>query len=171
MSFELPPGAAQAAVATIEPPEPVVQDVQLCTFRVADLFFGVDILSVEEAVHDKPVTVVPLAPATMAGVLNLRGRILSAIDLRARLGLPPRGATRRQPPHLVVRSSAGEVSLVVDRLDGVVDVSDTDREPPPAHLGPQMRDLVLGVYKLDSSLLLVLDIERTVHFSAETRTS
>jgi purine-binding chemotaxis protein CheW len=137
--------------------------LQLCTFTVGDLFLGVDILTVEEAVHDKPVTEVPLASDVMAGVLNLRGRILSAIDLRARLGLPPRGETKRQPPHLVVRTSLGEVTFVVDRMDGVVDVTGTDREPAPAHLGAHMRELILGVYKLDPRLLLVLDIERAVH--------
>jgi purine-binding chemotaxis protein CheW len=152
----LEPGATAVATAPLK----------LCTFRIADLFFGIDILLVEEAVHDRPVTVVPLAPSTMAGVLNLRGRILSAIDLRARLELPARGPTKRQPPHLVVRSSLGEVSLVVDRLDGVIDVTNEDREAPPAHLGPQMSDLVQGVYKLDTGLLLVLDIERTVQISS-----
>jgi len=95
--------------------------------------------------------------------LNLRGRILSAIDLRARLGLAPRAESEVQPPHLVVRSSLGEVSLVVDRLDGVVDVSGADRESPPAHLGVQMRELVVGVFKLDPKLLLLLDIEKVVH--------
>jgi len=139
--------------------------LQLCTFSVADMFFGVDILSVEEAVHDKPVTTVPLAPPTMAGVLNLRGRILSAIDLRGRLNLPPRADAGVQPPHLVVRSSLGEVSLVVDRLEGVFDVSGADREPTPAHLGADMRELVIGVFKLDPKLLLVLDIEKVVNIS------
>lgn len=137
--------------------------VQLCTFRVGDLHIGIDILSVEEAVHDKPVTRVPLAPPTMAGVLNLRGRILSAIDLRARLGLPARPAGAPEPPHLVVHAGSDEVSLVVDRLEGVVDVSGTDREAPPAHLSGDMRDVVVGVHKLERGLLLVLDIDRIVH--------
>jgi len=163
MSATLRPGLEATA-----PAEPTT--MQLCTFSLGDLYFGVDILSVEEAVHDKPMTSVPLAPEVMAGVLNLRGRILSAIDLRARLGLPPRGETKRQPPHLVVRTSMGEVSLVVDKMEGVVSVAGADREAAPAHLSPPMRDLVLGVYKLEPRLLLVLDVERSVHIqSSESR--
>jgi purine-binding chemotaxis protein CheW len=132
--------------------------LRLCTFSLSDLHFGIEMGLVEEAVHGKPVTKVPLSASTMAGVLNLRGRILSAIDLRTRLGLPPR--EDGMPPHLVVRTSHGAVSLVVDDLDGVVEVSSTQQEPPPPHLSSQLGDLVTEVYKLDGRLLLVLDIER-----------
>ena len=142
---------------------------RLCAFHVGEMWFGVDIASVEEVVRDRTVTTVPLAPPVMAGVLNLRGQIVSAIDLRARLGMPATDASESPRPHLVVRSSFGPTSLVVDRLDDVMPVVARDRQPAPSHLSPQVRAVVAGIYPQPEGLLIELDVERTVD-TADIRT-
>ncbi len=140
---------------------------RLCTFTLGDLLLGADITAVEEAVRERDITAVPLAGPTMAGVLNLRGRILSVIDLRTRLGIQrdidmPRSTNG---PHLVVRTSTGSVSLIVDRLVGVIDVAaesgtNESHAPAPPHLPDQLRDAISMVHRLSPQLLIEIDLER-----------
>src|SRR6266446_4348370 len=85
---------------------------QFSTFHVADLFFGVDVLRVQEVLRFQPVTRVPQAPEVIEGLINLRGQIVTAIDMRRRLGLPPRGGDQ-MPMNMVVRTEDGAVSLLV----------------------------------------------------------
>jgi len=134
---------------------------QFSTFFVADLFFGVDVLRVQEVLRDQPMTRVPRAPAAVEGLINLRGQIVTAIDLRRRLGLPPR-AGDKVPMNVVLRTADGPVSLLVDEIGDVLDVDEAACERPPGNLDPVARDLIRGVYKLKDRLLLILDAERAV---------
>ena len=105
----------------------------------------------------------PLAASVVRGLINLRGQIVTAIDLRRRLGLPDRAeAGETLPMNLVVRTDDGVVSLLVDEIGEVVEVDEDsfERPPPPSKEWPA--ELVLGVYKREGSLLLVLDTARAV---------
>ena len=139
---------------------------QFSTFFVADLFFGVDVLCVQEVLRFQQMTHVPKAPEVIEGLINLRGQIVTAIDLRRRLGLPPR-AGNQMPTNVVIRTDDGAVSLLVDEIGDVLDVDAATYERPPENLDPAAREIISGVYKLKDRLLLVLDTERTVDLAAQ----
>jgi purine-binding chemotaxis protein CheW len=134
---------------------------QFSTFFVADLFFGVDVLRVQEVLRFQQMTRVPQAPDVIEGLINLRGQIVTAIDMRRRLSLPPR-ADGQPPMNMVVRTEDGAVSLLVDEIGDVLDVNAATYERPPENLDPAARELIRGVYKLKNRLLLILDAERAV---------
>lgn len=138
---------------------------QFCTFFIDGLFFGVEVLKVQEVIRYQQMTAVPLASRTIEGLINLRGQIVTAIDLRRRLDLPPRGEDQL-PMNVVVRSDDGAVSLLVDEIGDVVEIRDDVRERPPETLRGVARELVTGVYKLKERLLLILDTEKTVNLAA-----
>jgi len=137
---------------------------QYSTFYVADLFFGIDVLRVQEVLRFQQMTCVPLAPDVIEGLINLRGQIVTAIDMRRRLGLPPRPADVH-PMNMVVRTEDSAVSLLVDEIGDVLEMEGAAFEPPPDNLAPEARELIRGVYKLKDRLLLVLDTERTVELA------
>ncbi len=138
---------------------------QLCTFEVGRLYVGVDVLSVQEVLRARELAPVPLAPRCVDGLLNLRGQIVTAIDLRARLDLPARPAGV-DPIYIVVRSHDGVIALIADRIGDVIEVDSAEYEPPPDTLYGPARDLLPGVYKLSKKLLHTLDVERAVNVSA-----
>jgi len=137
---------------------------QFCTFFVNGLFFGVEVLKVQEVIRYQGMTRVPLAPTMIQGLINLRGQIVTAIDLRRRLELAPR-ETDELPMNVVVRSDDGAVSLLVDEIGDVVEIQDDIYERPPETLKGVARELVQGVYKLKERLLLILDTEKTVNLA------
>jgi purine-binding chemotaxis protein CheW len=137
---------------------------QYCTFFLNGLYFGVEVLTVQEVLRFQQMTPVPLAPPTVQGLINLRGQIVPAIDLRIRLELPAR-ASDQTPMNVVVRSEDGAISLLVDEIGDVVEIEDDIYETPPETLRGVARELIKGVYKLKQRLLLVLDTERTVNLS------
>ncbi len=151
--------------ASIPKAEATPTSAQFSTFFVADLFFGVDVLHVQEVLRFQPMTGVPQAPEVVEGLINLRGQIVTAIDMRKRLQLPTRPEDQT-PMNLVVRTSDGPVSLLVDEIGDVLEMDATTFERPPENLDPAARDLIRGVYKLQDRLLLVLDEERTVDLAA-----
>lgn len=134
---------------------------QFTTFHVEDLFFGIDVLKVQEVLRHQGMTSVPLAPPVIRGLINLRGQIVTAIDMRRRLGLPPREAGSRLM-NIVVRYGEEAISLLVDEIGDVLQVDADKFERRPDNLDPRIRDLIKGVYKLSSRLLLALDIAKTV---------
>jgi purine-binding chemotaxis protein CheW len=138
---------------------------QFSTFFADGLFFGVEVLRVQEVLRFQQMTRVPQAPDVIEGLINLRGQIVIAIDMRRRLGLPPR-TDENMPMNMVVRTEDGAVSLLVDEIGDVLDVDAAIFERPPANLDAVARDLIRGVYKLKDRLLLVLDAERTVDLSS-----
>jgi purine-binding chemotaxis protein CheW len=146
---------------TATKPEATQTSGQFSTFLVADLFFGVDVLHVQEVLQPQQMTSVPQAPGVIEGLINLRGQIVTAIDMRRRLGLPQR-AGGQAPMNIVVRTVDGAVSLLVDEIGDVLDMDAAAYERPPQNLDPAAKELIRGVYKLADRLLLVLDEERTV---------
>ena len=134
---------------------------QFATFTLDGLHFGVEVLKVQEVLRHQPMTRVPLAPPVVEGLINLRGQIVTALDLRRRLTLSPRG-NGDLPMNVVVRTADGVVSLLVDEIGDVVEVGDAEFEPAPERLKAELTSLVTGVYKLKGHLLLVLDVERAV---------
>jgi purine-binding chemotaxis protein CheW len=134
---------------------------QLSTFQVGRYLFGVDVSMVQEIVRLQAVTPVPLSSPMIAGLINLRGEVLTAIDLRARLGLPPADG-RRDPVNVVVRVDDEPVSLLVDEIGGVHEVSQASFEATPATVDGSVRELLLGCYPLPDRLLLSLNARRVL---------
>jgi purine-binding chemotaxis protein CheW len=139
----------------------MAQTRQFASFDLTELLFGIEVERVQEVTTGNEITRVPLAPPVVHGVLNLRGRIVTAIDLRRCLQLAERSADQR-PVNLILQTDDGCASLLVDHVGNVLDVDDSDFEPPPATLRGRVRDLIRGAYKLDSRLLLVLDADKVL---------
>ena len=134
---------------------------QLATFRLDGDLYGVEVEHVQEVLRSQQLTRVPLAPSAVAGLINLRGQVVTAIELRERLGRPPR-PEGTDAVVIVVRLHGEAVSLLVDSIADVVDVDANDFEAPPDTLEGQARDLIRGAYKLDGKLLLALDVHKAV---------
>jgi purine-binding chemotaxis protein CheW len=135
------------------------------TFRVADQLFGVDVGRVQEVIRYQPMTPVPLARPAVAGLINLRGQVVTAVDMRVQLGLPPRAADQL-PLNVVVRTGEEAVSLLVDSIGDVIDTDSDLFEAPPETLAAPARELIEGAYKLDGQLLLAVDVDRAVDVDA-----
>lgn len=140
---------------------------QLCTFVLGDFLFGVDVTNVQEVIRYQEMTGVPLAPSIIRGLINLRGQIVTAIEMRARLGLPEREGAR--PMNVVVRTGDGVVSLLVDEIGDVLEVEERVFERPPETMAGTFRDVVFGVYKLERQLLLLLDVEKITSVGPSVR--
>ena len=136
-----------------------------CTFRVDDLYFGVEVKQVQEVILYQHTTRVPLAPAVVQGLMNLRGQIVTALSLRQRLGLSSTDSDSR-PMNVVIRTSDGPISLLVDEIGDVVQVDQERFESPPETLQGEQRSLIRGAFKLDGRLLLILDTDKVVHLAA-----
>ena len=143
-------------------------DRQYCTFYVAGYYFGVDVLKVQEVIRHQEMTRVPLAPPVVRGLINLRGQIVTAIDLRRRLELHDRPGDQL-PVNVVVHTDDGAVSLLVDEIGDVLEVPEKAFERPPETLQGPARELIRGAYKLEDRLLLILEIEQTVNLTASAR--
>ncbi len=138
---------------------------QLCTFVVGETLFGIDVLRVQEVIRSQPMTRVPRAHETIGGLINLRGQIVTAIDLRRRLDLPP-APDPTSLMNVVVQTEDGAVSFLVDDIGDVVELEGVEREDVPDTLPAHLRALITGVHKLESSLLLQLDVDRLVELPA-----
>jgi len=156
---------------------------QLCTFRLAGLYFGVPANTVQEMIRTSSHTRVPLASPVIHGLVNLRGEIVTTIDLRHRLGFPP--ADRGQhidgddtdggdsddgvpivATNVVIRTGDTAISLVVDAIGDVITVDNASFEAVPTTLNEQCRDVVDGIYQLDDELLLTIDLDRLLDVDA-----
>ena len=134
---------------------------QFCTFFLKDQFFGVPVQQVQEVIRYQEMTRVPLVPQVIRGLINLRGQIVMALDLRRRFGMEERPDSQL-PMNIVVRTDDGPVSFLVDEIGDVLEADKENFERPPETLQGQARELVQGVYKMQERLMLVLDTERTV---------
>ncbi len=133
------------------------------TMTVGGQICGIPVLSVRDVIETQKMTRVPLAPLEIAGSLNLRGRIVTAIDLRRRLDLPSRDGSQVRMSVVIERQ--GELySLMVDSVQEVMDFSDQRLEPNPPTLRAKWRELSVGIYRLNSDLLIVLNTERVLSF-------
>lgn len=137
---------------------------QYCTFWVADLFFGVSVDEVQEVLRHQPMTPVPRAHEAVTGLINLRGQIVTAVDLRKRLGLPARPVDQ-VPMNVIVRSRGEVVSLLVDDIGDVIDTAGVDAQPAPSNMPRDVQDVVREVRPLPDAILLVLEADRAVDVS------
>jgi len=148
----------------------MAQTSQFCTLYLDKLLFGVELKGVQEVIRSLEMTKVPLAPGVVSGLINLRGQIVTAVDLRRRLELDP------APPgmlamNVVVRSDDGAVRLLVDEIGDVVEGTETTFEPPPETLRGSVRAMILGVHKLNGQLMHVLDIEKACQMTEVAETA
>jgi purine-binding chemotaxis protein CheW len=143
---------------------------QFCTFHLAGHLLGVPVMRVQEVISYQSMTRVPLANPVIDGLINLRGQIVTAIDLRKRLEFDPRDTDQRSM-NVVVQTPGGVVSLLVDAIGDVVEVEETIYEAPPETLMGIAKELILGVYKFEDRLLLELDIDKAVTVSSGVEVS
>lgn len=138
---------------------------QLCTFFVGGLFLSVEVEKVQEVIRYQDMTRVPLAPNVIGGLINLRGQIVTAVDLRRRMEVNDRPVDDL-PMNVVIRTEDGAMSLLVDEIGDVVEVGADEFEPVPDTLTEAARELIRGVYKLKDRLLLLLDSEKAASLAA-----
>jgi purine-binding chemotaxis protein CheW len=132
---------------------------QFCTFYLDHLLFGVESQKIQEVVTYRELRPVPLAPPVVSGLMNLRGQVVVALELRRQLELPDRSADL-PPVCLVVHAAGGVVCLLADEVGNVVDVEEESFEPSPETLSPRLRSVILGVHKLEHELMHVLDTDQ-----------
>lgn len=138
------------------------QPQQFCTFHLENLFIGIDVTRVQEVIRPQRMTPVPLSSKIIRGLINLRGQIVTAIDLRNRMALSGE-SNDATAMNVIVRTEGGVASLLVDRIGDVIDVDPESFEAPPESLRGEARALVSGVYKLKGKLLLSIDTEKVLN--------
>ena len=139
--------------------QPALQ--KYCTFYLDKYYFGIEVEQVQEIIRFQEITPVALAPAVVKGLINLRGQIVTAVDLRRLLELPDRGEDE-DPMNIVVRTPLGAFSLLADRIGDVLELTDGSFESPPDNLSGMARELIQRAYKLDGTLLLTMAIDKLV---------
>lgn len=140
---------------------------QVCTFWVDGLFLGIAVDQVQEVLRHQPMTPVPCAPDGVRGLINLRGQIVAAVDLRRRLDLAPDGPP--EPMNVIVNSGGEVVSLLVDDIGDVLDTHGVAAEPVPTNLPARVQAVVTGALPLPGSILLLVDADRAVDATATPR--
>lgn len=136
----------------------MTEQKQFCTLKVADLLLGIEVGEIQEIIRGTSFTPVPLAHPAIRGLINLRGQIVTAIDLRRRAGLEP-NPDQTEFMTMVLGTAEEPLALVVDSVGDVVDVASEAFESPPDTLRGEARRMIDGAYKLDRELLLVLNLE------------
>ncbi|HXW25414.1 MAG TPA: chemotaxis protein CheW [Xanthobacteraceae bacterium] len=140
--------------------------IEYVTVTLDGQLFGLPIARVQDVFMPDRLTRVPLAPPEIAGVLNLRGRIVTAVDLRQRLGLPPR--TDGRPAMAVGIELKGEsYGLLIDAVGEVMKLAGDTREANPVNLDVRLARVSAGVHRLDGQLLVILDVDRVLEMSAD----
>jgi len=139
---------------------------QLCTFTVGDFFFGLEVEQVQEVIRYQKLTRVPLASSTVRGLINLRGQIVTAIDMRCLLK-QGEYVPDETPMNVIVRNGNGMISFLVDAIGDVLEVDEDDFESPPETLKGVARNLIRGAYKLEDRLLLALDTKKMIELTIE----
>ena len=137
------------------------------SFTIAGQLFGIPVLKVQDVLASYKITRIPLAPAEIMGQLNLRGRVVTAIDIRRRIGLSPR-ENDDKGMSIVVENENELYSLVVDGVGEVLSLGAATFEASPPTLDPQFRDYASGIYRLDDGLLVVLDVSRLLNYGSAT---
>jgi purine-binding chemotaxis protein CheW len=139
----------------------MADETQYCTFYVGNQQFGLNVLEVQEVLRAQEMTPVPLAPSVVRGLINLRGQIVTALDLRRLLGLPDLPAGQSSV-NVVVTTDDGPISLLADEVGDVLTVDESDFERPPDTVDGTARALIRGTCKLKDGLLLILDSHKIV---------
>lgn len=146
----------------------VIEDsLQICTFRLGKLLLGIDVLSVQEVIKCPLLTPVPLAPDAIEGLLNLRGQILTAIDLRRQFELENEDDELSGRMLIIIRTGSEEVALLVDSVGEVIDVTSETFEEVTANIPESVRPYLVGVHKLENTLLHLLDAKSTASLATK----
>lgn len=140
-----------------------------CTFRLSGQLYGLEVAEVQEVLRTASITRLPLAPRCVRGLVNLRGHLVTVVDLRRCLALAD-ASPDEQPAHVVVGTDGAAVSLLVDEVGGVLDVADEAVEPVPIAPGSVQLELVRGAAMLEPDLLLLLDLGKTLQTAFDRRT-
>jgi len=138
---------------------------EFVTFTIAGQLFGVPVLAVQDVLRPQAITHIPMAPPEILGSLNLRGRIVTVVDTRHRLGLP-KAETNEPPMSIVVPHRDDLFSLAVDRVGEVLNPDPQSFEPNPPTLDPAWREVANGIYRLKDELLVVIDVARLLRLGA-----
>jgi purine-binding chemotaxis protein CheW len=146
----------------------IMESRQLCTFTIDEMLFGVDVMSVQEVIRYQEMTRVPLAASSVRGLINLRGQIVTAIEMRDRLGLRTRAADVLPMNVVSILPNGGIVSLLVDEIGDVIEVDERAYESAPETMSASIRRFVQGVFKLEGRLLLLLDAGNVASLSSST---
>lgn len=152
-----------------EPMENAVNDdiIEYVTVLICGQLFGLPIGRVQDVFMPERLTRVPLASREIAGVLNLRGRIVTAIDMRHRLGLPTREGEKKVMA-VGIESKGESYGLLIDTVGEVIKLSTASREPNPVNLDPRWARVSAGVHRLDGQLLVILNVDQVLAMSAES---
>ncbi|GJL66117.1 MAG: chemotaxis protein CheW [Nitrospirales bacterium] len=137
---------------------------QFCTFTVHDWLLGVDVRDVQEVIHDQVMTNVPLASNVIGGLINLRGQVVTVLDLRRRFGLNA-SSLRRAPMNVVMRIDRELISFLVDEIGEVVEAAAEAIKPPPLTIDKEIQRFISGVYHGNGQMLGILDLEKTMSFA------
>jgi purine-binding chemotaxis protein CheW len=138
---------------------------QLCGFKIGSGFYAISVLDVQEVIKPQLVTKVPSSPVYIQGLINLRGQIVTAINLKSLFGLPDTHDAKDDYMNIIVRSGESLYSLVVDEILDVIDVDEKTFESTPDTIDDKVRVLISGVYKLDTNLLMLLDLDKTLNIN------
>lgn len=144
---------------------PASESVEFVTVTIAGQLLGIPILSVEDVLGPQKISQIPKADPAVAGVLNLRGRIVTAIDVRRRLGLPPSDSNANLMS-VVVEHDREPYSLLIDSVGDVLKVPTSSYERNPATLDPRWAQVSAGIYRLDDELLVALEVGALLDFDA-----
>lgn len=136
------------------------------TIKLAGQTLGIPVLAVHDVLNAQKITKIPLAPKWVSGVLNLRGRIVTAIDLRNRLGLDPLEG-EKQSMSVVVEHNEEPYSLQIDSVGEVLSLDDQLFERNPVTLDPRWREVSRGIYRLEGELLPILDVDKLLAFETQ----
>jgi len=134
------------------------------TVMIADQWFGIPVHLIHDVFAPQSITQVPLAREEVAGVLNLRGRIVTAIDMRSKLGLPRRTETTGPLMAVGIEKNGESYGLIIDQVGEVLSLEEEAFEPNPTNLDPRWREVAGGVFRLEKTLLVVLDVARVLDF-------
>lgn len=139
------------------------EKIKYATFFLSGIYFGIPAISVQEVLEYQTIVPIPLAPAAMPGVINLRGQILTVLDLRERLQLPGRDPdTIRDSRMAVLRTQEGPLTILIDRVGEICDADSEWFEPPAETIRANVRSVVSHLCKLEGQLLLILDIGKLI---------
>ncbi len=133
------------------------------TVEIADQLFGIEVTDIHDVFQPQCLTAVPMAPPEVRGVLNLRGRIVTAIDARQRLGLPPREDEDKPCMAVGVEIENESYSLLIDKVGEVLRLLERNCEAVPCNMDPQWQAVSKGIYRLDKRLLIILDIKKMLN--------
>jgi purine-binding chemotaxis protein CheW len=143
----------------------MANELQICTFRIDRLSFGIEVRSVKGVTTHPRLTRVPLAPPAVHGLTSFRGQVIAGLDLRPCLGLETARA-EHQWSGVILKVTMGPVSLLVDEIGDVVTIQEDCLEPPPETLPAELREITESVYEQNGKLLLLLNVEQVIHVTS-----